>query len=258
MSDDDRRPRRIIAAPVMPFMQPQARPVSQPLLQQRFQRALSAFSDQPATVDFARRAAVERSRYDTVATLNLFRATPEPSPPAPPPPTAPQPPASTRSTQPLPDAARAKPRDTNAAAKPKGVRARTASSVAGGSLTRQDASAHDLPERPDVLADPQAWRLAGLAAPAPDLWDSELADRIATLCRRAPSSWSSWSVTVALDPAVLPQTELRMLLSLERLALRFHTHSIYSHALVERHRDRLADMLRKAMPGEREIDIETT
>jgi hypothetical protein len=122
---------------------------------------------------------------------------------------------------------------------------------------RHDAAPPELPPRPSPLDEPEPWRLAGLDGPAPEFWDGELADRIAMLCRRSPNGLSSWTLTVPLDPAVLPQTELQLALSIERLLLRFHTHSPYSQALVKRHRERLAELLVRALPFEREIDIET-
>jgi hypothetical protein len=119
-------------------------------------------------------------------------------------------------------------------------------------------SAHEPPPQPDLLSLPEAWRLAGLSCPAPEGWDEDLANRVARLCRRADPAFQSWQVTVPLDPEVLPATELHMALSRERLALRFHTQSPYSQALVSRHSPRLVAMLSRALPQVHDVDLETT
>ncbi len=115
------------------------------------------------------------------------------------------------------------------------------------------------PDRPEHDDDvPQPWRLAGLSGPAPDGWSEQLAERVGELCRRADPAIQSWQVTVPLDPKVLPETQLHMALSPERLALRFQTQSTYSFGLVSNHEPHLVRLLRKALPFPRQVDVETT
>jgi len=249
MSDDERRPRRILADNPTNATQAQAllRLGGWPPMQQRFLRALGPTADAPALTEAALRAPPDRFRYDGVATASLLRV----DAPVPPPPATAAPPQHA-TTPPSP---RSRPREPSPAPRPRPPRTRVTTAAPTTGADRQAPEDNPAPAEPAQAM--EAWRLAGLAGPAPAHWDGELADRIALLCRRAPSGWSSWSVTVALDPAVLPQTDLRLTLSLQRLALCFHTHSVYSQGLIERHRERLDELLRKALPGERDIDIES-
>jgi hypothetical protein len=231
MSTEDRRPRRIIPGPPLPLLNP-AVDIATLLQQHRFQRALT-----PPVVVTRRIPEPARER----------RGTPE---------------APSNGAAPSGGAVVARPAPKNdapaqAAAPANGSKPRRTTGTRAA-LPRE-VPVPELPPRPDPLEDPQAWKHAGLAAPAPDHWDRDLADRIALLCKRADKSFQSWSVTVPLDPAVLPDTELSMSLSLERLALRFQTHSSYSLALVTRHKQRLVASLERALPVtfSRDIDVET-
>lgn len=135
-----------------------------------------------------------------------------------------------------------------------GVRARRA--VAPRAVAARGAPPPDLLPRRDLLADPEAWKHAGLPKPAPEDWDLDLALRVIQLCKRASPSFHAWSVTVPLDPTVLPDTELAMALTPSRLALRFKTHAAYSMALIKRHEPRLVSLLARGLPASREIDVE--
>jgi hypothetical protein len=137
-------------------------------------------------------------------------------------------------------------------------RAKTSRTTSTGQ--RSQARRHDTSDQRYRASTPKAmpWQCAGLDGPPPSNWDSTLADRIAHLCRRADPSFISWSVTVPLDPRVLPESELHMMLSQDRMQLRFQTQSSYSMGLICDHKQHLVSLLERALPGRREIDVETS
>jgi hypothetical protein len=242
---EDRRPRRILAPETPP---PQALPpppdLASVLLQHRFQRVLAApkrFYEPPRD---------RRSMKDAPRGFSPLQAEPE----------APrrelEPPSAHAATSAAIASNEASAR--RAQAKAAAPRPRPAGAAAVAPAACREAGPHEMPPRADPLQDPQAWRHAGLTHPAPQGWEHDLAERIVRLCRRADPAFQAWQVTVPLDPAVLPATELHMALSRERLGLRFHTQSTYSQALVSRHAPRLVALLSQALPEARDIDVETT
>ena len=226
MSDDSRRPRRIIQAPPVAPATPGAPEMPPPMLQQRFLRVLQIGSIRRPERTLERHA-------DRAAKPAPELSPPIASPPLPAPAARPENP-----TAPKADDARAEPRKPS------------------DSALRRPAE----PSPQDVWSphdEPDAWRHAGLSGPAPDHWDGELAQRIVSLCRQADPAMQSWTITVPMDPAVLPETELRLAMSPHAMSLRFHTHSPYSQRLVLRHRQRLVAQLAQALPAPaREIDVD--
>jgi hypothetical protein len=264
MSDADHRPRRIIAGPPLPIAQ-HLHDTATVLQQHRFQRVLLS------SPGAHRRSVEARKDFMPIAFA---------SPPAMPKPPARHPTDASIDTPPRHVAAREPSKDSErsatqgttpaavvstraataptgtAAATPAATSARTRRAQSTRATATRPAQVPDLPPRRDLLEDPQAWKHAGLAKPAPDDWDLDLAHRITRLCQKTSPSFQSWTVTVPLDATVLPDTELHMALSPQRLALRFQTLSPYSMALVTRHKDRLVALLSHAMPASREIDVE--
>ena len=98
----------------------------------------------------------------------------------------------------------------------------------------------------------------GRAAAGDDPFDDELVRCIVQLCVRGDPDMQAWNVTLPLSPHVLPQTQLHLRLSPERLSLRFQTGSPHSLRLMSRHQAALAARLQQALPLDREIDIELT
>ncbi|SFD77810.1 type III secretion HpaP family protein [Paracidovorax konjaci] len=95
------------------------------------------------------------------------------------------------------------------------------------------------------------------AAPqAPPAWLQDTVQRIAWLCAQADPAFQSWSVTVPMDPAVLPECELGLSLSPYAMSLRFRTSSSESARLISLHRDPLRAQLEALGPSPRGIDIE--
>lgn len=106
---------------------------------------------------------------------------------------------------------------------------------------------------------------AALAADGPaavsleqDPWPQEMAETIANLCARAAPSFVNWTVTLPMDPLVLPETDLRLSLSQHWLSLRFITQSPQSHHLVCRYRQGLLEQLERLPNLPHGIDIEVT
>lgn len=91
------------------------------------------------------------------------------------------------------------------------------------------------------------------AAPA---WLQDTVQRIAWLCSRADPAFQSWSVTVPMDPAVLPDSEVLLSLSPYAMHLRFRTGSPEAAHLISLHRDPLRAQLEALGPGQRGIDID--
>lgn len=106
--------------------------------------------------------------------------------------------------------------------------------------------------------------LAAAGAPAltsevpSDPWPSQMARTIASVCTRAAPAFTNWSVTLPMDPQVLPETELRLSLSQHWLSLRFATQSQSDHHLVCRYRQRLLEELERLPNLPQGIDIEVT
>lgn len=100
-----------------------------------------------------------------------------------------------------------------------------------------------------AAAQPAAWQ----DEPA---WEQELAEMVATLCSKADPAFQTWTVMVPLNPAVLPDTELRLSLSPERLSLRFQSGSAVARQLVLSHRPQLQRLLEQSLGHLRDIDID--
>lgn len=91
-----------------------------------------------------------------------------------------------------------------------------------------------------------------------DPWPEQMAQTIAALCARAAPSFVNWTVTLPMDPQVLPETDLRLSLSQHWLSLRFITQSVHSHHLVSTHRHKLLEQLERLPQLPHGIDIEVT
>jgi flagellar hook-length control protein FliK len=91
-----------------------------------------------------------------------------------------------------------------------------------------------------------------------DPWPQQMAQTIAALCARAEPAFVNWTVTLPMDPQVLPQTDLRLSLSQHWLSLRFITQSPQAHHLVCSHRHRLIEQLERLPQLPHGIDIEVT
>lgn len=87
-------------------------------------------------------------------------------------------------------------------------------------------------------------------------WLQDTVQRIAWLCSRADPAFQSWSVTVPMDPAVLPDSEVLLSLSPYAMHLRFRTGSPEAAHLISLHRDPLRAQLEALGPGQRGIDID--
>jgi hypothetical protein len=100
----------------------------------------------------------------------------------------------------------------------------------------------------------------GLAVPElpRDPWPEQMAHTIAGLCARAEPAFVNWTVTLPMDPQVLPETDLRLSLSQHWLSLRFITQSPRSHHLVCRYRQSLLAELERLPNLPHGIDIEVT
>ena len=83
-----------------------------------------------------------------------------------------------------------------------------------------------------------------------------MAKMIAGLCTGADPAFVTWTVTVPMDPQVLPDTELRLHLSPHWLSLRFATQSQRAARLISLHRPRLQSQLEHMANLPHGIDIE--
>jgi hypothetical protein len=94
----------------------------------------------------------------------------------------------------------------------------------------------------------------------PDGWEQALVQLIARLCASTDLDIQAWTVTLPMNPRVLPQTSLQLSFSPLRLALRFSTESSGALSLLSRHRESLAALLSQALPKGRltDIDIDIT
>ncbi|WP_230681550.1 type III secretion HpaP family protein, partial [Paracidovorax cattleyae] len=97
---------------------------------------------------------------------------------------------------------------------------------------------------------------AGAAAAEAPAWLQDTVQRIAWLCAQADPAFQSWSVTVPMDPAVLPESEVALTLSPYAMSLRFRTRSSESARLISLHRDPLRAQLEALGPGQCGIDID--
>lgn len=114
------------------------------------------------------------------------------------------------------------------------------------------------PRREREERGPRGMPGAGTASPpggAP-AWLQDTVQRIAWLCFRADPAFQSWSVTVPMDPAVLPDSEVLLSLSPYAMHLRFRTGSPEAAHLISLHRDPLRAQLEALGPGQRGIDID--
>lgn len=116
------------------------------------------------------------------------------------------------------------------------------------------AAEWQLPE-PEA-AQPSA--ITALTAAAGEGWAEQMAQQVVGLYRRADPAFVTWTVTVPLDPLVLPETELRLHLSPHWLSLRFATQSPQSAQLVLLHSPRLQLLLQQTPELPHGIDIEVT
>lgn len=112
------------------------------------------------------------------------------------------------------------------------------------------------PERTPEEAD--ARYIDAATSTSTDAWPEEMAKMIATLCARADPAFVTWTVTVPMDPQVLPDTELRLHLSPHWLSLRFTTQSQRAIRLISLHRPRLLSQLEHMANLPHGIDIEVT
>lgn len=118
------------------------------------------------------------------------------------------------------------------------------------------------PDRPPFQ--PSGWAAAAStrSSPARDgsddapSWLQDMAQQVARLCTEGDPRFQCWSVTLPLDPAVLPDCELRLELSPGAMTLRFRTASPQSAALVCRHRDALRARLEALPSSPPAIDID--
>ncbi|NRF68489.1 hypothetical protein HLB44_15955 [Aquincola sp. S2] len=225
MTDDVRRPRRIIEGPPLPATAASRVAAPQSLQADRFQRVLAGV---------VARTVAESRPLTSLPQPSPAPAAPAPAPAAPPLAAAPAAPAASAPVE--------------AVAEPDEAHEGTGASEQPLPLP--------IPPYPLPRQDARDGESKGGDFGPPEDWDLDLAKRIAALCRKADPSFTDWQVTIPLDPAVLPETELFLKLSPHRLLLRFHTQSAYSLQLVSRHRERLFPMLEKAMPYAREIDID--
>lgn len=106
---------------------------------------------------------------------------------------------------------------------------------------------------------PEEVERAGIpGAASTDAWPEEMAKMIATLCARADPAFVTWTVTVPMDPKVLPETELRLHLSPHWLSLRFTTQSQDAARLISLYRPTLLSQLEHMANLPHGIDIEVT
>lgn len=111
------------------------------------------------------------------------------------------------------------------------------------------------------LPEPEAAQAPAITAPtaaAGEGWAEQMAQQVVGLYRRADPAFVTWTVTVPLDPLVLPETELRLHLSPHWLSLRFATQSPQSAHLVLLHSPRLQLLLQQTPELPHGIDIEVT
>ena len=128
--------------------------------------------------------------------------------------------------------------------------------LSAAAMEWHDLAAQELPESENSAAVLNE----GLAVPdlPQDPWPEQMAQTIANLCSRASPSFVNWTVTLPMDPQVLPETDLRLSLSQHWLSLRFITQSPQSYHLVCRYRQSLLEQLERLPNLPHGIDIEVT
>ncbi len=121
---------------------------------------------------------------------------------------------------------------------------------------RQDGDTSRQPRHDSGAEQPGAAAPARPASADAPAWLQDTVQRIAWLCAQADPAFQSWSVTVPMDPAVLPESEVALTLSPYAMSLRFRTRSSESARLISLHRDPLRAQLEALGPGQRGIDID--
>ncbi len=109
----------------------------------------------------------------------------------------------------------------------------------------------------------EAWRESLATAPRIEglelqRWPQDVVSATALLCQRAGDQFTGWRVAVPLDPEALPETELWLEASPQRLSLRFRTLSAWSVRLILAHEERLLGLLRQRLGSSRVVDVEIT
>jgi hypothetical protein len=89
-------------------------------------------------------------------------------------------------------------------------------------------------------------------------WPEDVAAAATLLCQRAGDQFTGWRIAVPLDSEALPETELWLEASPQRLSLRFQTLSSWSVRLICLHQERLVALLAQRLGPSREVDIEIT
>jgi hypothetical protein len=118
-----------------------------------------------------------------------------------------------------------------------------------------DAAAHEhTAQAQDPQPRPQAPALPALAEAS--RWTEDTAQKVATLCTRADTSFAHWSVTLPMDAKALPETDLVLSMSPYGLSLRFRTQSSLSSQLISTHKPRLQALLARTRGLPQDIEIE--
>ena len=109
-------------------------------------------------------------------------------------------------------------------------------------------------EPPPVDADPGESLLhsAGLASSLA----KDTARLVSSLFNRTERTFQTWTVTVPLDPAALPQSEVQLQVSPFRLVLRFRTQSAASAHLISSFKGQLLALLENTRSLPSTIDLE--
>ncbi|AMP07008.1 flagellar hook-length control FliK family protein [Collimonas pratensis] len=91
-----------------------------------------------------------------------------------------------------------------------------------------------------------------------DLVVEHLAERVANFCLSpAVKRGGTWEVTIVLNPAILPETNLHLNLSPFRLWLRFDSNDARANDLICLNTDALLQRLRSRLDASFDIDVET-
>lgn len=118
-----------------------------------------------------------------------------------------------------------------------------------------DAAAHEhTAQAPDPRALPPSLGLPALAEAG--RWAEDTAQKVATLCTRADTSFAHWTVTLPMDEKALPETDLVLSMSPYGLSLRFRTQSSLSSQLISTHKPRLQALLARTRGLPQDIEIE--
>lgn len=118
-----------------------------------------------------------------------------------------------------------------------------------------DGAAHEhTAQAQNPNAQPLALDLPSLAEAG--RWAEDAAQKVATLCTRADTSFAHWSVTLPMDEQALPETDLVLSMSPYGLSLRFRTQSSLSSQLICTHKPRLQALLARTRGLPQDIEIE--